>query len=272
MRVHPRRVPGFDLTFAVPKSVSTAYALGDRRIQHLIVEACEAALGETLAWLEREACFVRRGTNKAENREAWGDQWGTRWMVANGFVAAAYRHRTSRAGDPHLHWHVLVANLAQGIDGRWSALDGRSIYDTARTGGAVFQAAMRRELSAVLGVEWGPVRADAAEIAGIPERLLRAFSQRHEQIAEWLDATGESGPSATATAQRATRQPKPESVDFAAVEASWHTRADVLGWGPAQIEQLLASAVPAKAMGGFLVEDVSWRAGVRQVASRLTGF
>ena len=48
---------------------------------------------------------------------------------------------------------------------------------------------------------------DAAEIAGIPARLLRAFSRRHEQIAEWLDAAGESGPAAAADAQRATRQP-----------------------------------------------------------------
>src|SRR5690606_39452035 len=57
--------------------------------------ACEAALGETLGWLEREACFVRRGTNKVENRDAWGAAWGTRRMVARGFVGAAYRHRTS---------------------------------------------------------------------------------------------------------------------------------------------------------------------------------
>ena len=39
LRPHPRRVPGFDLTFSVPKSVSVAYALRDRRVQQLIVEA-----------------------------------------------------------------------------------------------------------------------------------------------------------------------------------------------------------------------------------------
>ena len=216
LRVHPRRVPGFDLTFAVPKSVSVAYALADRRVQHLIIAACEAALAETVGWLEREACFVRRGTNKAENRETWGEAWGTRRMVARGFVGAAYRHRTSRAGDPHLHWHVLIANLAQGIDGRWSALDGRAIYDTARTGGAVFQAAMRRELTAALGVGWGPVHEDAAEIAGIPHGMLRQFSQRHEQIAEWLANGGEAD--------------------------------------------------------GYVIEDESWRHGVRSVTTRLVGF
>ena len=114
LRVDPRRVPGFDLTFAVPKSVSTAYELGDRRVQHLIVKACEAALGETLWWLERVACFVRRGTNKAENRRSWGEQRGARRMVSNGFVAAAYRHRTSRVGVPHLRWQCVGGQLGSG--------------------------------------------------------------------------------------------------------------------------------------------------------------
>jgi conjugative relaxase-like TrwC/TraI family protein len=272
LRTHPRRVPGFDLTFAVPKSVSLAYALADRHIQHVIVTACEAALAETLGWLEREACFVRRGTNKAENRNTWGDAWGTRRMIARGFVGAAYRHRTSRAGDPHLHWHVLVANLAQGVDGRWSAIDGRAIYDTARTGGAMFQAAMRRELSAALGVEWGPMHEDAAEIAGIPERVLRAFSRRRDEIAEWLDAAGESGSAAAAAAQRSTRQAKQVPADFAAVEAAWHARADELGWGPAQLEQLLASIDPAARTTGYVIEDVTWHAGSQQVSSRSVGF
>jgi conjugative relaxase-like TrwC/TraI family protein len=272
LRAHPRRVPGFDLTFSVPKSVSVAYALADRRVQHLIVTACEAALAETLGWLEREACFVRRGTNKAENRGTWGAAWGTRRMVARGIVGAAYRHRTSRAGDPHLHWHVLVANLAQGIDGRWSALDGRAIYDTARTGGAVFQAAMRRELTAALGVEWGPIREDTSEIAGIPQNVLREFSRRHEQIAEWLEDAGEAGPAAAAVAQRATRARKQVPADFSAVEADWQTRAEAAGWGPVELQQLLASAVPSAVRGGFVVEDESWRHGVRSVMTRLVGF
>ena len=40
-----------------------------------------------------------------------------------GFVAAAYQHRTSRSQDPHLHTHVIVANMAQTpSDGKWRAL------------------------------------------------------------------------------------------------------------------------------------------------------
>ena len=47
-----RRVPGFDLTFSVPKSVSVVYALGDPLVQESVVEAGEPAVQETLAWLD----------------------------------------------------------------------------------------------------------------------------------------------------------------------------------------------------------------------------
>lgn len=87
-----------------------------------------------------------------------------------------------------------------------------------------------------------------------------------------LVAAGRSGPAAAATAQRATRQAKRVPADFAAVEAAWHARANALGWGPAQLEQLLASVLPAEVTGGYVVEHVTWRAGNRQVSSRLVGF
>jgi hypothetical protein len=199
---------------------------------------------ETLAWLEREACFVRRGTN---NRERVKDpaELGTRRMVGEGFVGALFPHRTSRLGDPHLHWHVLVANMARGTDGRWTALDGTALYSTRRAAGVLFQAAMRRELAQRLGIEWGPMHNDSAEIAGIPARILREFSRRHEQIAEWLDLTGQSGAAAEGRALLETRTSKHQLDDFQVLEAEWRTRAEALGWGQARLDALLAEARPA---------------------------
>jgi conjugative relaxase-like TrwC/TraI family protein len=237
---HPRRVPGFDLTFAVPKSISVVYALGDPLVQAAVMEACETALAESLAWLEREACFVRRGTN---SRRVAPDpaEFGTRRMIADGFVAAQFWHRTSRLGDPHLHWHVLVANMARGIDGRWTALDGQALYRTQRTVGVLFQTAMRRELTERLGIEWGPMHRDSAEIAGIPSRVLREFSQRSEQIAEWMESRGVEGAAARSEALLETRTSKQAPADLSAVEAAWRERAEALGWGPTQLDRLLAA-------------------------------
>jgi conjugative relaxase-like TrwC/TraI family protein len=82
-------------------------------------------------------------------------------------VAAAFRHRTSRAGDPLLHWHVLVANLARGFDGRWSAIVHPHLYRHPKAAGEVFQAVFRDQLTTSPGVEWRPGR-HVPEIAGIP--------------------------------------------------------------------------------------------------------
>ena len=93
---------GYDLVFSCPKSVSLLHALSDDEgVRRAISDAHESSWKAALAYLEAEACVVRRGRG-GQVREH-----------GEGFVAAAFRHRTSRAQDPHLHTHVIVANLAR---------------------------------------------------------------------------------------------------------------------------------------------------------------
>jgi conjugative relaxase-like TrwC/TraI family protein len=176
----PVRVAGFDLTFSAPKSVSVVFALGDVAEQAAVRDAHDRAVREALKYVERTAAAVRRGAG------------GAHVEPAGGLVAAAFRHRTSRAGDPQLHTHVLVANLGQGPDGRWSALDGRRLYAQARAASFLYQAVLRSELSRQLGVEWLTVRDGIAEIAGVPKRVLRAFSRRRTEIEAALAEQGTS--------------------------------------------------------------------------------
>ena len=122
--------------FSVPKSASVLFGIGDERVQRAVVEAQDDAVAAGLAYLERHACRTRRGAG------------GHEVVPGSGFVAAAFRHRTSRAGDPQLHTHVLVANATRRADGLWGALDGRQIYAHAKTAGYVHEAVFRRELGA----------------------------------------------------------------------------------------------------------------------------
>ena len=194
-------------------------------------------------------------------------------MIADGFVAAQFPHRTSRLGDPHLHWHVLVANMARGIDGRWTALDGQALYRTQRTVGVLFQTAMRRELTERLGIEWGPMHRDSAEIAGIPSRVLREFSQRSEQIAEWMENRGVEGAAARSEALLETRTSKQAPADFASVEAAWRERAEALGWGPTQLDQLLAASPHVAAeVGRWVIPTDRWTADGDGSAVRAVSF
>ena len=84
-------------------------------------------------------------------------------------MGAAFEHRTSRAGDPQLHTHVLVANGTFRGDGAWVALDGTAIYHHARAAGHIHEAAFRRALALELGVEWGRAHNGIADLERLHE-------------------------------------------------------------------------------------------------------
>lgn len=238
---HPRRVPGFDLTFKAPKSASVLYAVSDDpRVQGAIIDAGEAAMTAAIGWIEREAIRVRRGSHNQAWLAAHADEPGAgpRQLPTSGVVAASFRHRTSRAGDPLLHWHTLVANLAEGTDGKWSAFTHPDLYRHVRAAGEVFQAVYRTELSHSLGVEWRPGR-HVPEIAGVPQQLIDTFSKRTTEVDAWLAATGTPDtPEGRQEAVLATRRHKRE-LEGHRFDEAWKIEADAAGWGPAEAERLV---------------------------------
>ena len=105
-------VAGFDLVFSCPKSVSLLHALGDEETRRAVNEAHLSAWQAALAYLEDEACVVRRGQRRRRSAS-----------TAAGSSPPPTSTAPSRAQDPHLHTHVIVANMAQR---RATASGGRS--------------------------------------------------------------------------------------------------------------------------------------------------
>lgn len=147
-----------------------------------------------------------------------------------GLVAIAYQHETSRAGDPHLHTHVIVPNRQARDDGRLVSIDGTSLYHDARAAGIIYQATLRRELHRSLRVEWNTPDPSTgmADVAGITADTITAWSQRSTQLREWatghlLIADGPLSQAQLATAQKATRPAKPEQVTWAQLRTQWRT-------------------------------------------------
>jgi len=222
-----RKTPGFDVTMRAPKSVSLLFALGDAEIAAQVRDAHDEAVRQTLGYLERIACFTRRGHG------------GASVIPAEGFVAAAFRHRTSRAGDPQLHTHVLVANAVQGTDGRWTALDGRFLYAHTKPASYLYQAALRDELTRRLGVAWTPVRHGMADIEGIDRRVITAFSRRRREIVATLQERGERSARAAQVATLDTRPSKSSDTRcFADLRRAWLGQARNLGLTPARLGRL----------------------------------
>lgn len=209
-------VPGFDLTFSAPKSVSLTWALGGEGAGFEVAAAHRASVAAALDYMERQACWTRHGHG------------GREFVKGNGFLAAAYLHRSSRAGDPQLHTHVLVANATRGPDGRWTRLYHPAIYDHAKTAGYIYEANLRWELTRRLGVRWQEVANGIAEIEGFDPDHLRAFSTRRAEI---LAATA---PDASARARQVaaldTRRAKDRDITAESLRERWRAKAEEIGF------------------------------------------
>jgi len=135
-----RTVRGFDVTCSAPKSVSVLYAIGDDQVRKEVLDAHDAAVAAAFGWIEDHAhCRYR------VNGEIWA-------VDADGIIAAAFRQHTSRARDPQIHTHLVIPNRVMSPDGRWLALDARTLKHDQRTVSALYAAGLRAELTARLGV------------------------------------------------------------------------------------------------------------------------
>jgi hypothetical protein len=142
-------------------------------------------------------------------------------------VAARFTHCLSRAGDPHVHTHVVAANLAHGADGRWSALDSRGLFAHARAAGALYDAHLRAELTDRLGLSWSWGERRGWDVAGADPVLVAAFSNRSAEIRQELAARGTSSKRSRHVAWASTRDPKDREGTGADVAANWTRRASV---------------------------------------------
>jgi Ti-type conjugative transfer relaxase TraA len=225
-------VKGIDLQMAVPKSVSTLWALADEygqpQVAEAVWEATHGAGRAALGYLERHACTSRAGRG------------GRIPLEGEGFIGAAFPHRFSREGDPHIHVHFLVANMtragdaAQGVEDGWRTLDARDLYRHRMAAGYVFQAELRERLTRELGVQWTDVHKGAAEIAGVPRPLALALSKRRKQILDTLDRAGRTSVREAEIAALSTRKGK-ESFDLAEQRGQWRAVAQENGFGPDEL-------------------------------------
>jgi Ti-type conjugative transfer relaxase TraA len=224
-----RSVIGFDLTFGAPKSVSVLYGIGNEDVSRAAREAHDEAVRQALGYLESSACFTRRGHGGVEQ------------IRGDGLIVGLFRHRTSRAGDPHLHTHAVVANSTCAA-GRWSTLDGRAIYAHARTAGFLYQAALRDQLTQRLGVEWTPVDRGVADIRGMSRDLLDQMSRRRTEILELMAQRGERSAHAAQVAALETRRSKERDVPVDRLRANWRAVAAEHGFGRRELAALLGRA------------------------------
>ena len=172
VRPHPlRRRVGYDLTFAAPKPISVLFAFEGDAAARRIVTAHQHGIDAAVSYLEERGAVVSR----ALGSERVG-------LKAEGLTCATFTHGASRSGDPHLHSHLLVANLARDELGRFGALDARVLRAHAPTAEALYRAQLRFELSRDLGISWQRATDGRERIEGVGDSLCWALSGRSADV------------------------------------------------------------------------------------------
>lgn len=150
-----RRRAGWDLIFAAPKSLSL--------LAGPVAQAHRAAVDSVTAHL------AARVTNR--QREP-----------SDVLVGAAFHHTENAGGEPHLHTHLLIANLSRaGVT--WGALDGPWTIGRPALG-ALYQLELRHQLARHgFDLPWRLRPDGLADLADVPRATVRAASRQSQLVA-----------------------------------------------------------------------------------------
>lgn len=209
--VDDKHQAGWEIVYAPAKSVSAVWAIAAPELRTQIEAAHQAAVQEAMQYLDKHAAWTRRGHEGQEREQVH-------------LLGAEYQHSSSRANDPHLHSHLLVANVAQRQDGTWGTIESHPFYEMRKTADALYQSELAHGLQELgFSVQRSASEAIAIEICGVPENITQAWSTRHEQMEV-------HGQSAEADAAWDRGRPEKGLVDREANFERWRQEAAALGW------------------------------------------
>ncbi|HVA39105.1 MAG TPA: MobF family relaxase, partial [Candidatus Binataceae bacterium] len=210
------RRAGWDATFNAPKSVSIQALVGaDTRL----AQAHRAAVTRALVELEHYALSRQKG--------------GREWVVTQNIVAARFDHIAARPArgaddgygpDPHVHTHVVIANMTRRPDSQWRGLDPVEIYRSQGFATAVYRSELAREVQR-LGYRIDVTGADGRwELRGYTREQLMAFSRRRQDIEQEMKRQGLNGAAAAQNIAHQSRLSK-DARSEDELRAEWQTRA-----------------------------------------------
>lgn len=224
---------GWETVLSPVKSFSVLWGVSNDEVRAELEAAEAAAFAKVWARIESEAAWTRVGPQGAAQVEA-----------PNGLIAAAFVHRSSRAGDPDWHRHVAISAKVQSPDGRWLALDARPLHRITVALSEMYTTEVEREMYERFGIVAAPredtIRPDkrpVREFAGVSASVVGLFSQRRRQteralnglLADFRSREGRepSRPEQYALAQAAalTARPDKKPKSVGAERRQWRRRA-----------------------------------------------
>ncbi|GGZ19848.1 MobF family relaxase [Streptomyces nitrosporeus] len=230
------RVRGWDLMLDMPKSDSALAGLLPDADGQEYRDLVHRAKVETLREVER---WVGYAVGSEDGRPVR--------LAVGGLLAWSVEHQSARPmgdgqpGDPHLHLHVTIANLALCEDGEWRSIanSGQDLHRHAAAADAFFKARIRALAHERYGVRREQAeRTSAWEVTGVPEQVRDLYSRRHGRIVEM--AGEESGRQERDRAAAESLRAK-HAADAGTMRESWRQRAEEAG---VDVDAMVAAAAP----------------------------
>lgn len=231
-----KRTAGIDLTFSAPKGVSVLWAISPKSVRRTIQRCHNRAVRRALRFLESELLSLRRGKQGIHQH-------------SYELVAAMFQHSSSRLGDPTLHTHALVFNVGH-AGGRWNAIDARKIYSWKMALGAIYRTELVHALWKTLSLPFELIKTWVEVKGVVPERLLRYFSKRSEDLRRAMRLHGSDSARASDIANLRTRTAK-RKIPRPELFRQWRREAKTLGFGRPNIVKLLRSGHIGTPTDGF---------------------
>ncbi len=250
----PNRRAGTDMTVSQPKSYSALVAMAEL--------AGEAALARDLRearhQVVREVVKHALGIGLVQTRRGHG---GRAVETPSDVMVAVIPHSKSRAGDPQEHDHVLFFNGSLRADGTVGTLDLSRLVSHKFYLQALVASGMADRMQR-LGFAVQEAGRGRWELAGAPDDLLKAWSQRRAEVVAGLHGTAAE----LARTQAAAEQAAP---DGSAPRREGAAPTPARGTTQARREAMQASALKSRRAKAEMPDAAALTARHREDLDRL---
>ena len=225
------RVALHDFTLSPPKSVSVVWSQANDELKEKIERIQSDCAREFLDYISIKA-VTRQGKAGV--------------IQANAMVrGATFSHGSSRENDPQLHMHCVLMNVAELEDGRTGALETREIMRWQGAAASLYHADLAYKLREE-GFSIKKIK-NLFEIDGVPEEVIKAFSQRRaailKAVEEEMEIRGlDASQASRGLLQKATidtRREKSEMSRFELIDI-WKERGAALGFTEEQVAEIMS--------------------------------
>ncbi|MDE3202731.1 MAG: relaxase domain-containing protein [Acidobacteriota bacterium] len=162
-----RRRSGWDLIFSAPKSLSLLHSAVAPPDGTDVAQAHRDAVDDVVGHLDRAVTSRRRS--------------GGQPTPAEGLVGAQFLHLANSAGEPHVHSHVLIANLSRSASS-WGAVEPTWFVERAGLA-ALYQMGLRHHLRRRgWDLDWRLRPDGLADLADTPTEAIRQASSQGRRV------------------------------------------------------------------------------------------